>query len=412
MVKNKENRIMKNIILIVSALFAFLVGCKEDDLHIPYGTDDGEAPGIVQVLSYTPFAGGAEIKFKSPDNEDLMYIVAKYRLASGKEMESRVSVYSNSLKVEGFGNTEEQEITLYAVDRKENKGEAITYSVTPLKPAYLEAYETLKMDGTFGGLAVSMENPSAKDLVIEVFTTDDQEQWTTAQTQYTAAKEIDFAVRGYTPQPREFGVVIKDRWDNATDTTYINVTPLEEHELDKNKFKEVILANDIPMNAWGHWMAKIWNGSHTWGDGSDMAHSPQTGSESMPIWFTFDLGVTAKLSRYKYWQRQEENELYKHGNMKEWEVWGRPDKPDASGSWDGWHLLARCESKKPSGLPVGQISSEDIEYAMAGEEFVFPMDVQAVRYIRIKALSTFAGTAFIHLTEVSFWGSVIENENK
>ena len=402
---------MRKIGLLFGLLLVLLAGCKEDNLHVPYGTDDGKAPGTVKVLSYTPFAGGAEIKFQSPGDEDLMYIVARYKIASGKEMESKVSAYSGSLKVEGFGNTDEQQVTLYAVDRMENRGEAVTYKIRPLTPSYIEAYKTLRMHETFGGLAVALQNPSADDLTIEVLTEDAPDQWSTAHTQYTAAKKVEFAVRGYEPQDRKFGVTIRDRWGNSTDTVYTEVVPLEEHELDKKKFREVILNNDTPMNAWGHSMSNIWNGSHRWGDSSDMAHSPQTGSEKMPIWFTFDLGVTAKLSRYMYWQRQEENELYKHGNMKEWEVWGRADKPDISGSWDGWTLLTRCESKKPSGLPLGQISNEDIEYAKAGEEFEFPMDAPAVRYIRIKALSTFAGTSFIHLTEVTFYGSVVKTGN-
>ncbi len=96
--------------------------------------------------------------------------------------------------------------------------------------------------------------------------------------------------------------------------------------------------------------------------------------------------------------------------MKEWEVWGRADKPDQSGSWDGWTLLTTCESYKPSGLPVGQFSNEDKEYASAGEEFVFPADVPAVRYIRFKALSTFTGVKFIHLMEVTFYGKPVENK--
>ena len=57
-----------------------------------------------------------------------------------------------------------------------------------------------------------------------------------------------------------FGVIVRDRWDNATDTVFATVTPWEEYELDKGKFNEVILDNDIPMNAWGHWMGKLWHG--------------------------------------------------------------------------------------------------------------------------------------------------------
>ena len=133
-------------------------------------------------------------------------------------------------------------------------------------------------------------------------------------------------------------------------------------------------------------------------------------NQTMPIWFTFDLGVTTHLSRYLYWQRLDDSFLYQHGNMKEWEVWGRADKPDQSGSWDGWTLLTTCESYKPSGLPAGQISNEDKEYASAGEEFIFPTDAPAVRYIRFKALSTFTGVKFIHLMEVTFYGKPVETK--
>ena len=76
----------------------------------------------------------------------------------------------------------------------------------------------------------------------------------------------------------------------------------------------------------------------------------------------------------------------------------------------GWLDLIDPVSYKPSGLPVGQFSNEDKEYASAGEEFVFPADVPAVRYIRFKALSTFTGVKFIHLMEVTFYGKPVENK--
>lgn len=103
-------------------------------------------------------------------------------------MESRASAYSNKLLVEGFGDTEPKEITFYAVDRMENAGETTKYTIQPLTPSYLEAYNTLETSETFGGIAVTMENPSASDLTVEIITTDSLNQWTTAQTNYTSAK--------------------------------------------------------------------------------------------------------------------------------------------------------------------------------------------------------------------------------
>lgn len=233
---------MRNIFLFLCVVFA-LTGCKEINLHTPYGENDGIAPGKVQILSYTPLAGGAEITFKGPEDEDLMSVVAKYTLDSGAEMESKVSSYSNKLVVEGFGNTNPKKITLYAVDRMENKGDTTELEIIPLTPSYIEAYNTLEVSETFGGIAVAMKNPSANDLSIEVITPDSLGQWVTAQQNYTSSKLINFAVRGYESEERTFGVIVRDRWDNVTDTVFTTVKPWEEYELDKSKFAELILDN-------------------------------------------------------------------------------------------------------------------------------------------------------------------------
>ena len=89
--------------------------------------------------------------------------------------------------------------------------------------------------------------------------------------------------------------------------------------------------------------------------------------------------------------------------MKEWEIYGRADKP-TDGSWDGWELILQCESIKPSGLPPGQNTQEDLEHARNGEEFEFDIDVPEVRYLRFKALSTFDGTTMVHFHELTFFG--------
>ena len=52
---------MKKYYILISLFTFLLMGCEEDNLHKPYGPDDGIAPGKVEVLSYTPTAGGAII---------------------------------------------------------------------------------------------------------------------------------------------------------------------------------------------------------------------------------------------------------------------------------------------------------------------------------------------------------------
>ena len=45
MVIRKENIIMKKYYILISLFTFLLMGCEEDNLHKPYGPDDGIAPG-------------------------------------------------------------------------------------------------------------------------------------------------------------------------------------------------------------------------------------------------------------------------------------------------------------------------------------------------------------------------------
>src|SRR3546814_4699641 len=49
-----------------------------------------------------------------------------------------------------------------------------------------------------------------------------------------------------------------------------------------------------------------------------------------------------------------------NANPRRWEVWGS-NEPAEDGSYEGWFKLADCESYKPSGAPVGELTAEDIE---------------------------------------------------
>ena len=149
--------------------------------------------------------------------------------------------------------------------------------------------------------------------------------------------------------------------------------------------------------------------SYAWNDDFTpplFVHSP--GGDTFPMSFTFDMGQTAKLSRYKFYHLFREDYAYQRGNLKRWEVWGRTDTPPTDGTWEGWTKLLDCESFKPSGLPVGEISGDDWEYLQQGEDFEFPPTAPEVRYIRFKVLETWGGDDFIHFQEFTFWGNPAE----
>lgn len=84
------------------------------------------------------------------------------------------------------------------------------------------------------------------------------------------------------------------------------------------KFKTFYLANDIKMDNAGHTLESLFNGDHglnSW----NYAHGYDFNPSEFPVWFTFDMGQTAQLSRFTSWQRSMGGSYYyRAGAIKEW----------------------------------------------------------------------------------------------
>ncbi|MDR1091530.1 MAG: DUF4959 domain-containing protein [Prevotella sp.] len=394
---------MKTKISIFLIFLFILYSCGEDSILKPYGENDGVPPGAVTIESYEQIPGGAVLRYKAPKDEDLLYVKAEYTLDNGMKREMKSSVYSDSLKIEGFGDTEEKSVILTAVDRNENIGEPVEIKIIPGEQSLYKSFRTISSDATWGGVRFKIENKDKGNFIIDVMTQDTEGEWYVAHTEYTKSASIEFAVRGFDTTPRDFKLSMRDQWDNKTDDYAINVSPLYEVELDRSKFRKYYLGNDTGVDEWGFSMERIWNGQNWWG-AFNMCHSANF--SDFPVWFTFDLGVMAKLSRFHYWQRLDDL-IYQNGNVNKFELWGHSGSPSLDGNWDGWIKLIECEDFKPSGLPAGINNSEDIDHAVKGLEFDFDVSLSPVRYIRFKALSTFTSAKTIHFQQIWFWGQVI-----
>jgi len=187
----------------------------------------------------------------------------------------------------------------------------------------------------------------------------------------------------YLPEPKaidEFAVT-------PTEVTL----PIFERQLDKSKFKEYLLPTDVRDN-WGWLMRYLWDNNY----GTPGFASTEGASQ----WFTFDIGEAVSISKFTTWQATDR--IFKAESIKRLEIWGS-NSPNPDGSWASWTKLAECQSIKPSGLPVGQTTEGDMDYAKAGEEFKIPAGAPKVRYIRIKVLETWGNGTFITMGELAFW---------
>jgi hypothetical protein len=103
-------------------------------------------------------------------------------------------------------------------------------------------------------------------------------------------------------------------------------------------------------------------------------------------------------------QRKNEDQfIFAHYNPRRFEIWGANDAGNLA-DWDVWTRLMECESIKPSGLPLGQLSNEDKALVNVGEFFACPPGVPAVRYLRVRVLENWSGGYNFNFMEIDVYG--------
>ncbi|QEH42044.1 DUF5000 domain-containing lipoprotein [Chitinophaga sp. XS-30] len=380
-------------------------GCKEEKLE-PL-TKGGKAPGMVSNVNVDNQPGKVVLTYDIPSDPELLYIKAVYEIRDGKKMESISTFYNNFVTLEGFGNTDEREVKLYAVSRSEVSSEPVTVKVKPLTPPVMSTLASLDFSEDFGGITARFSNEDSASIAIGVLTRDENGDPVQSDMYYTSQTEGEFSVRGFDDTERWFGLFVRDRWQNYSDTVWKLLTPLFEQQLDKANFRSMKLATDANMFGSGP-LTNLWNDKVQGGSSSNSTWTRTANGSGVPHWVTFDLGVTAKLSRFVEIPRgafDELNLLYAAGDPRLFELWGATDyNPD--GSFDGWTKLSEFEVVKVSGLPTGVNSNDDILRAQEGHQFKIPIDAPPVRYIRIKMLETFGNSDYFWMAELTFFGQI------
>lgn len=374
--------------------------CKDEELRKPLFSD-GTAPAAITEPVVENLPGAARISYTLPTDPDLLYVKAVVEAQPGKIREAKASVYGNELLLECFAESKDYEVKLYAVDQGENESAPVSVTVHPLTPPVQTVLEHLTAEPDFGGIRITYENAAQAPIAIVISVQDTLTgDWTEKDVFYTQQASGFYSSRGFDPVETNFQVFVKDKCENQSTAVAFTLTPLYEEEIPKPFAAYNLPTDTYVKHCCGTGMDEIWD--EVTGVEMEVFHTKP--GQVFPTHFTFDLGVTTVLSRFTLWGRQ--NVPYDVGNIKAFEVWGTAAQPSADGSWDGWTKLLEAESIKPSGEPVGTVTAEDEATFAKGEEFTFPLGNPAVRYIRLRTLSTWGGVSYTHIAEVSFWGQI------
>jgi hypothetical protein len=305
----------------------------------------------------------------------------------------------------GFSDMTPHEAKLYTVNRALVMSEPATVTFTPLEAPFIKVHKTLQIDPTFGGAQFSWENPDTEKLMFEFFAQDSVGKLRPVRIMSSSAKTTKISLRGYKPVKRIFAAVVRDKWDNASDTVYPSpkyITPFSETQFAKRDMHVMKLTNDASWDVWNTSEQNLFDDSY-----DTAAH---TDYNALPSGLTIDLGKNVKLSRFKYFPMPWNEEYYRHATPRFFEVWTCYGTPSSSGNWDEWTKIMDCEVIKPSGTPDRPDfqSDEDFNYARSGFEFEVDIEVPAVRYIRFLMIRNFEATTFVACNELEFYGTLTE----
>jgi hypothetical protein len=390
-------------IYFIGALFIALLwyGCsKEGRLDFV----DGNTPAPMQVsnikVEATP--GGGILTYKLPADLNLAYVKAVYEIQKGVFREAKSSRYTDTLRLVGFGDELVHTVKVYSVAANEKESEPILVELQPKTPPVKSVFESAVFKETFGGVNVAILNPFKADLAIVVLKdTTGNNNWVTVRTFYTAATAGDFAARGFDAKAQKFAMYIRDRWNNKSDTIIKTLTPKPEIEIPSDTYKKLVLPTDqVALANAGYNIENLWNGL------ADRRLYASSNASSLPQWITIDLGKKVLLSRFKQYMEQNDH-CYTGSGLKNFELYGS-NSPSPDGSWASWTLLGEFTTLKPSNLPLGQKTNEDINYACnLGADFYFATQPAAVRYLRLKSLETYSSPGQVVIMELKFFGQIV-----
>ncbi|TFF38548.1 DUF4959 domain-containing protein [Mucilaginibacter psychrotolerans] len=380
-------------------------GCKQETLNKPL-TNNTNAPGVVSNVQVENKSGLAVLTYALPTDGDLFYVRAVYETSPGKSREVIASRYSNTLTVDGFGDTEEHVVKLYAVNSSEKASAPVSVTVKPLTPPYELAFNSLKVTATFGGFNITADNPTKDNLaIVPLVDTAKNGQFVQPKGMdnvYSNSAAITATVRGQPPVDRKYAFFVRDRFLNRSDTLFLNLTPFFEEQFSKLDWSAYTLPQDATPLYSSNTVARMI-------DGDANPYWPNclftVESAGSPQMVTLDLGKQRVFSRFILYPYQELGTVfYVRGNPRDFEIWGS-NSPNPNGNLDAsWTKLITCNVVKPSGSASGTETAADYNYGHNGWGFDFPAGLPAYRYIRIRNLRNWTGSYFMSIAEFTLFG--------
>ena len=384
-------------------VLALLPACKEYYIG-QYPVDDVPPAKVINAVVEN-FPGRVVITYDLPNDTDLLYVKAVYTDSHGEKNEVRASNFKNKLEIKGFARAGHQSVELISVDRSQNESEPLRVEIEPQDSPIYAIRESLDVEPSWGGFIITWDNPEKEQIFIYV-TTPGEDGDQMVQTIISSDPNGFAAVRGLDAVEQQFNLVIRDVYENYTESMTATLTPFYEIFIQPGAFVLMPLATNMNWHKSRNNVGALFDGVKT----SDKPIYMETKVKVNDIYysyFTVDLASTYKLSRVKFWGRVAY--CYALHCPKHFQMWGTASSEAAADpdNWDGWEMLLEGWSYKPSGYDTADVTEEDKEYARNGEEVEIPETASPLRYFRFVCLETWTASNSLNLNEMEFYGGEV-----
>lgn len=225
------------VFFMCSASLTTMSGCSGDE------GPAGPEPPVIEDYVITPINGGGIATYSIPDSEEVMYVMAEYE-RNGKKCVERSSVYSNTIRMEGFATTDPVTVAFYTVSRNGVRSEPVVKTFESLTaPLYL-VRQTLSMVTDFGGVSVFWENRFNTEVGVAFLVKDENGEFRDNEYRFSRLEEVKETFRGFEAEEATFGACLIDNWGNTSDTLELTTTPYYE-TMSKKPFSRVRLPGDV-----------------------------------------------------------------------------------------------------------------------------------------------------------------------
>jgi hypothetical protein len=344
---------MKKIFVFVMIIASMFAACHEVEEWWSEPTDS-VAPGKVTVIDTICISGGVKIIVNTNalrnEHPDLLGIKASYTMNKTHEnLEAFVSAFTDTIVLEGFGDTDVHEVTIVAVDKSLNESESVTTNIRALPNIIESIKETLQAFDGFGGIYVTWENPTNQDIALSLSVYDEAAGMydLAAPLLFNSNAKVAQTVKGLEMNvEKRYRLEILDRWKNYSTPLDVIRNPLREDTINPK--------NELGGYVWSRYQ---FDGSENWKYRGEM-NSYMSFSEAMdgswtntigfdcgcdagnfnpgsnvaralneyPIYYIMDMGRSASYSTYIFHQRKRDP-LGSADFPVEFEIWGTDIKP-------------------------------------------------------------------------------------